>query len=273
MNNPADYLQKFINSVNKTSAAASVSPIVPILQRNEIAKPGDRNLITAVKAFKEKANTQDLPKTTHYIFVLDSSSSMAQGVRSTIEGFNSQRQDILKSEKDTGKTYVTFISFATQVMLKAKQVKPSKLDPLTTETYVPEGSTALHDAIGAAIEQALSLKNIYGKDTGVLISVLTDGEENVSRHISASALGEVIPMLEETKVFTFGILGPKKSLNEMAQVLKVKTGNMSDYDFSSVQGRAESITKFSGATASYASLRSMNLKTTDFLYDEGSSKK
>ena len=110
MNNSANYLQKFINAVHK--ASAGVSPIVPILQRNEVTMPGDSNLIAAVKAFKEKANTQDLPKTTHYIFVLDSSSSMAQGVRSTIEGFNSQRQDILASEKDTGKTYVTFISFA-----------------------------------------------------------------------------------------------------------------------------------------------------------------
>lgn len=272
MNNAADYLKKFIDSVNKVSASAA-SPIVPFIQRTEQTKPGDNKLIEAVKAFKEKANTENLPKTTHYIFVLDSSSSMAQGVRSTIEGFNSQRQDILNSEKDTGKTYVTFISFATEVMLKAKQVKPSKLEPLTTETYSPSGSTALHDAIGSAIEHALTLKNIHGKDTGVLISVLTDGEENVSRYISSSALGEVIPMLEATEVFTFGIMGPKKSLNEMAEILKVKTGNMSDYDFSSVSGRTESISKFSGATASYASIRSMNLKTTDSLYDESLLKK
>lgn len=270
MTNANDYLKKFINSIHTVSANA---PIVPFLQKTEVNKPGDEKLIALVKNFVEKANTETLPKTTHYIFVLDSSSSMAQGVQSTIEGFNSQRNDIIKSEKDTGKTYVTFISFATQVSLKAKQVKPSKLDLLTTETYVPSGSTALHDAIGSAIEHALSLKNIHGKDTGILISVLTDGEENVSQHISASALGEVIPMLEKTEVFTFGIMGPKKSLNEMAQVLKVKAGNMSDYDFATVQGRTESISKFSGATASYAQLRSANSKATDFLYDEINLKK
>lgn len=244
--------------------------IVPHLNIGSTEKSSDKKLKEAVTAFCNKEKVKGLPKTTHYIFILDGSGSMSFGKEITVEGYNDQKKTILENLGVTGKTTVTFIDFNTTVRIRATAVSPSAAPELTVSNYETEGGTALHDAIGVAIEKALSLENVHGEDTGILVSILTDGEENSSKHVSGGALGECVKQLEDTGKFTFALMGPKAQLETMAQVLNVKSGNISGFDPSSLADKCLSMQKMRGATVAYSSARAASLTASASLYVEPS---
>lgn len=257
-----------LNPVTTFLNALATSSIVPHNKMTSVVKPSDAKLKEAVVNFCSKTPVDSLPKTTHYIFILDGSGSMQFGKDITVNGYNEQRKTIIENVAATGETYITFIDFNTSVTIRCTQTEPQSAPVLTVQNYETVGGTALHDAIGVAIETALSLKNIEGRDTGVLISILTDGEENSSGYVSGKVLGECVNLLENSGKFTFALMGPKAQLETMAQVLNVKSGNISGFDPVSLGSKVQGMADMTGATMAYSSARSMNLTASNNLYEK-----
>ena len=261
---PQKNILNFINNIQRSGT--SILPCnLPVETKSTPSL--ESALLKKVDDFCNLPHQEDLPKTTHFIFVIDSSGSMSYGKEITIKGYNDQIETVIKEAKNTGETYVTFIDFNTVVNLRNLQSEPQSAPKLTGKTYTPEGGTALYDAVGVALEKALELKHIQGKNTGVFISLLTDGEENSSKYMSASTIQDIMNKLEPLGKFTFGLMGPNKSLESMAQVLSIKKGNYAGFDPNCLQGKLHSMDQMTAATMSYSSLRGANIASAECLYD------
>ena len=116
---------------------------------------------------------------THITFVLDSSGSMSSIREDTIGGFNSFLED---QKNEPGDSTVTLFEFNTDVDLLYQDESLENAPSLDTETYIPGGRTALHDAIIAAINDTRSYvaERAEVSPDNVVIVVLTDGKENSS---------------------------------------------------------------------------------------------
>jgi Mg-chelatase subunit ChlD len=115
---------------------------------------------------------------TEITFVLDSSGSMDVIKDDIISGFNGFLDD---QRADDGVATVTLYEFDAHVECVFRG-RPLKDAPRLSEgTYVPGGSTALHDAIYTAVTETDS--RVSEADTtpdNVVIVVFTDGKENAS---------------------------------------------------------------------------------------------
>lgn len=114
------------------------------------------------------------------IFLLDRSGSMASILDDTIGGYNS----FVKSQvADGGK--MSLYLFDHEVNEVYKDVPIDKVEPLTAETFVPRGSTALLDAIGYILKKETK--------KSVMI-ILTDGEENSSKNFTHAHIKDLTEM-------------------------------------------------------------------------------
>uniref|UniRef100_A0A0G4HRG8 VWFA domain-containing protein n=1 Tax=Chromera velia CCMP2878 TaxID=1169474 RepID=A0A0G4HRG8_9ALVE len=125
-----------------------------------------------------------------------------------IEGFNNfiQQQREQRNE-DERQPEVTLITFSNANEIVYDKVPIANIPALTSAGYRPErgGSTALLDALGTAIGKMDTDLRSFGSSTDTdaattrpqaIITILTDGAENSSRHFSAS---QVRSMIEERK--------------------------------------------------------------------------
>lgn len=124
-------------------------------------------------------------------FIMDESSSMNSSQQETIDGFNKYIEE-QKENKDVD-ILVSLTKFNTDVshVFYARAINDVPL--LDTKNYSPNGSTALRDAVGLAIQEAdKSLVRESGSDYSFLFVVFTDGEENASRQFSPSQIKEMV---------------------------------------------------------------------------------
>lgn len=147
------------------------------------------------------------------VFLLDRSGSMQSCVDDTIGGFNA----FVDSQKSFGGT-MTLCLFDHEFDVVYDKVPIDQVVPLTKETYIPRGGTALHDAMGQVLKMNLS------DDTMVII--LTDGEENSSNKYTAAHVKDLV----DTKPWKFVYLGANQDAVLTAQGLGINTSM--DYDTS-----------------------------------------
>ena len=108
---------------------------------------------------------------TSLIFLLDRSGSMEMCWDDTIGGFNAFVADQKNVRpEDT----LTLVQFDHEIIKTFENVKLHSVQPLTRETFVPRGTTALLDAIGSVL-------TVDPPSGSVLFIILTDGEENASK--------------------------------------------------------------------------------------------
>jgi hypothetical protein len=119
------------------------------------------------------------------VVVLDESSSMSI-VRSDI--VTSLNKFIDEQKRITGRTF-TLVKFSDAMERTINRKSLSAIQPLSYSDYVPNGNTALYDAIGDTIEW-------FGSEDEVLLVIVTDGQENASRSFRRE---EVLNMIEEKK--------------------------------------------------------------------------
>ncbi len=124
--------------------------------------------------------------------VLDRSGSMQSIKNDTIGGFNA----FLEEQKKAGASVkMTLTVFSDRVAFMFDAVDIANVPALTPSTYIPNGMTALYDAIGktirhietrfAAIPEAI-------RPTKVIMAIVTDGEENNSETFTSDIVRELI---------------------------------------------------------------------------------
>lgn len=161
----------------------------------------------------------------HHVYnliILDESGSMDGIKMPTIRGFN----EIVQTIKDVEikfpdqKHFISFVSFNGNGI---KQIhwneEVEKLDLINEKLYQPNASTPLYDAMGKSITK---LKEELPKDTtyNVLVTVLTDGEENASQNFTGS---QIKAMVDELKVqsWTFAYIGANHDVENFAARLSI----------------------------------------------------
>lgn len=205
---------------------------------------------------------------TNIAFLLDRSTSMKKDKGAAIEGFNAQVEVVREGAKGAGATTFTEVQFDTVVDIRCVAGDLAQLQPLNDETYLPNGWTALYDALGDTIAALLSTPGIDNPNTAMLVTLFTDGEENRSSRYDSTTLKALVERLEATGRWTFALVGPLQSVTGLAQLLSVRQKNIAGYDVTSVQDKRKAFAKVAGASASFMTMRSVGGTQSSSLYDD-----
>ena len=158
----------------------------------------------------------------HNLIILDESGSMASIQETTIQGFNEIVQTVKGIEKEhpDQEHFISFITFNGLGIKLNNFIDPvEKLQELNTSSYHPGASTPLFDAMGFGLNK---LKQILAHQTNyhVLVTILTDGEENASREFSGKAIKKLV---EELKMsgWTFTYIGTEHDVEKFAMKVSI----------------------------------------------------
>ncbi len=161
------------------------------------------------------------------LIILDESGSMASIKQPTINGFNEIMQAI-RHDAMTDPEIAQWISFFSFNGAGIKEILPlgraEDLPLLSEDSYQPDNNTPLHDAIGYACNK---LRFAIEKETGysVLVTILTDGEENSSKEFNFEGVGGLITALK-AKGWVFTYIGANHDVEKVALSINI-TNSMS----------------------------------------------
>lgn len=170
-----------------TYAGGYVQPTTSVLPTQFVTGLAQANIAAPAnlgQAFKPKRAGKN-PKLSHIVFVLDESSSMSSCWDQTISGYNeylkAQKEDAEKTGIQTLVSLYKFNGYSVDCIFDRQDVR--EVTPLTKSNYRPSGGTNLLDAMGGVIMKInLLLKEKKKADReSVIVTILTDGEENQSR--------------------------------------------------------------------------------------------
>ncbi len=158
----------------------------------------------------------------HNLIILDESGSMESIKTTIIQGFNEIVQTIKGIEQQFPEQvhYITFVSFnGLGQKLHHFIDKASKLKQIDNNSYKPDASTPLYDAMGFSINK---LKQSLRKqsDYNVLVTVLTDGEENASKEFSGNDIKKLVEELKQNR-WTFTYIGADHDVQKIAFSLSI----------------------------------------------------
>lgn len=170
------------------------------------------------------------------VVILDKSFSMDKVRRETVDGLNKQIDSIKESQKefaDTQEHLFSLVTFSTEVDKPLIWNAPIEtVNHFTQENYIPNGWTALVDAIGITmteLKKEIESELSYRK-ANVCITILTDGEENKSKKFHRADVAKLIENHEETKQWIVTFAGCGKNVLKEAETLGIRPGNTLSYD-------------------------------------------
>jgi len=158
----------------------------------------------------------------HNLIILDESGSMKYIEDTIIQGFNEVVQTIkgVEQKYPEQEHFISFISFNGLGGKVHHFIDPaSKLNQLESRNYQPNASTPLFDAIGLSVNK---LRQVLQEQTdySVLVTILTDGEENASKEYSGRDIKELIDGLKQNR-WTFTYIGTDHDVEKVASSLSI----------------------------------------------------
>tara|TARA_B110000091_G_scaffold144902_1_gene154661 strand:- start:120 stop:713 length:594 start_codon:yes stop_codon:yes gene_type:complete len=136
--------------------------------------------------------------------ILDCSGSMDLIKSSTIEGFNT----FLRAHQAEGTNVrITLVKFNHEYTLAFEEKKIKKKYFLNEANFVPNGTTALLDAIGSTIKSVDARIEKHAVKPGVIIAIITDGHENSSRFYTQNDIKKTIKKRSDKNNWNFMYLG------------------------------------------------------------------
>ncbi len=176
-------------------------------------------------------------------FILDKSGSMESVVEATISGFNEYVQTL---RKDGNKYSFTLTLFDTGIETPVKDEAIKNVKELNRKSYLPNGSTALYDAVCTTIK-GVSEK----KDQKVITIIMTDGQENASKEYSEKQMRALIGDREKKGNWTFVYLGANQDSYAVAKSFGIPVMNTANFVQTSI-GTARAFSVMAMATGSAA---------------------
>lgn len=166
---------------------------------------------------------------TEIVFILDRSGSMSGLEADTIGGFNSLLERQRGGEGDALISTVLFNS-SSEVIHDRCDIRG--IEPMTRHDYVPQGNTALLDAVGGAIHHIGNVHK-YARPEDVpehtLFVITTDGMENASRIYTYDKVKEMIERQKERYNWEFLFLGANIDAAETAGRFGIDDSHAADY--------------------------------------------
>lgn len=189
--------------------------------------------------------------------------------KETIDNFNEQIGTLtaLQEEYPEEKYYVTLCLFDHEIKTVYKDKPLNEVKLLDEDTYIPRGSTALHDAIGFTISELRErrVKELKKEENEALVVILTDGYENDSKEWRGKKVADLIKEVDAKENWTISFIGASKSSAvNAANTLGIQ--NTSFVDTSSTEAYASTSRGISNALRSrgYAKSKGVSLKSAMF---------
>lgn len=205
-------------------------------------------------------------KKTLYHFVLDKSGSMFNCRETTILGFNKQLETIQQLQKEfpDQEFKVSLTTFDDNVENTFNQTELGSFEKLTPQMYIPNGCTALLDAIGISINQirTASGSEILNDEMSVVMIILTDGMENASREFNYHQIAGMIKNLEQTEKWTFTFLGADIDALHTSKMLNIRAENVMSFN---KEDMGTVMNEISDGMYAYSKSKFMGKTKTDFL--------
>jgi uncharacterized protein YegL len=158
----------------------------------------------------------------HNLIILDESGSMDSIKELIIVGFNEIVQTVKGIEKEFPEQehFISLVTFNGLGQKLLHFIDPvSKLEQIDAVRYQPDASTPLFDAMGfcfAKLRQVLEGKSDYD----VLVTILTDGEENASKEYTGQAIKKLIDELKLNR-WTFTYIGTDHDVEKFAAKISI----------------------------------------------------
>jgi Mg-chelatase subunit ChlD len=156
------------------------------------------------------------------LIILDESGSMESIKTPTIQGFNEVAQTIrgVQRQFPEQQHFVSLVTFnGLGVKTKLFNQPAETLREIDERMYRPDASTPLYDAIGFSVNQLKSA--LYGQENHhVLVTILTDGEENASKEFSGKQVKQLIDDLK-SHAWTFTYIGANHDVEKVAFSLSI----------------------------------------------------
>ena len=188
-------------------------------------------------------------KPTQIVVVLDRSGSMDSIAKPTVEGLNSFIKEQRNAKGDATMTLVQF-DHEYQIDYTAKPIKDVK-DLINGETFCPNGTTALFDAVGKTI-------NDLNTTDDVIFVIITDGHENASKEYNQK---KVFGLIEEKKAtgWNFLFLGANQDAIKAGASMGISASNSVNYN-----ANADSVnTLYSNVSSKVSHFRSSKFSGMD----------
>ena len=203
---------------------------------------------------------------TIYHLIVDKSGSMSDCIDNTINGINEQLQSIKKLQEKYPEEELTIgiTTFNDKIKNNFFLSKPENINPFTTEDYMPDGYTALLDAIGLTVQKIETYiqQNELNIPTTVVCVVITDGHENASQYFNLSTIKSTITRLEKTEKWTFSFLGAGIDAVGVAGEMAMNQNN--SLNFTKGDMKEAVWNKLSTSMDSYINKKSKNLSFKNF---------
>lgn len=198
--------------------------------------------------------------------VLDRSSSMVSMRDQAIELFNDQVEAIIE-ENEGMDTRVSLVTFSSKVDDPKIWNEPlDKLTKLTKRSYIPDGMTAMYDAVGMTVDKLRALPEADDENCSFLVIVLSDGMENASREYTSSMLASQVKKLQDKGNWTFTYLGAEQDLAEVSKATGITLDNMQLFTATDV-GMAGASVSNSAGIKTYMDGRKIGLKASTSFYN------
>lgn len=159
------------------------------------------------------------------ICIVDRSGSMEPIRNDAIGGFNAFVDD---QQQLPGEANLTLILFDDNIKHLHDAVPVKSIEPLTRKTYIPRGRTALYDAIGYTIikvSNRLAKQDDQSRPGKVIVSILTDGEENSSRKFNREKIARMIQDRQEKEGWIFYFLAANQDAFAAADQISISRYN------------------------------------------------
>ena len=169
---------------------------------------------------RTKQTNDKLMKTRIFnLIIIDESGSMQSIKKAAIDSVNETIQTIRSAQKkhEDQEHYVSLITFNDDVKTVYECVPVDEVKELSSETYQPNGWTALYDAMGISLNALLPK---VAENDKVLVTVVTDGEENASKEYSGKAIKALVDELK-AKGWVFAYMGANQDVEAVAATISI----------------------------------------------------
>ena len=191
--------------------------------------------------------------------VIDKSGSMSGTIAQTVSGYNEYVQQI-KTNAAGIATEVCLVTFNGDVYEHLWLEPVEKLTEATVQDYRPAGSTAMLDAMSYTFNK-LNKTGYDDETTSYLVLVISDGEENSSKHATSAEIRETVEALEKKENWTITYMGCNKDyLRQVAVQTGINVSNMAAWSNKSAEYASHGLRKSSEQVGKYMRSRSSGVK-------------
>lgn len=198
----------------------------------------------------------------HLIFLIDSSSSMHNLVKTVKTVFDKTFSEFQKlSANDGQQINLSIYRFGSDIdrALYNKNIKYANEDL----SFYANGMTKFRDCIAKAIDDHSHIKSTETEDHSFLMYAITDGYDNMS-HITTSALGSKINKLSDD--WTVAALVPDAQSMYECKKAGIPSGNIQVWDVTSTKGFEEVGERIAASYMSYSDSRSVGTRSVNNLF-------